>query len=427
MITVTISQGNVDNPVLAKDRLPVGYSYVVDDELSTPIEPILLWLASAYPPKQGMWRPATVEAAAYDLCDWWRFLGHERRQWDEVTSDDVANYRDGLLNTICVRQKKSYDPKTIGRRLRAVGAFYEWASRRGYFHGEAVSPKTLRMFVRRIDQDALAHTGSTVYHSVHALVPRQGTDADERVSPLTSTEWRDVASALGPLPSQQGTHAGLSRDRLASETSLWTGMRVDEVAGLTVHQILDLSRVALDASTVVIDLTRTKGLRKRKVLLPQHLVTELIAYIDGERAEAVTVGRRYGLKKAPAALFLNGSTARNHAGKPAQPYTLSEAFRRAVEAVGLTRRVERVDPDTRNEFISDVPAHTFHDLRHTFAVFLYQAEVASGNVEPWKIVQARLGHKHLKTTTDIYLRIVDIFRIKANDAVYRFLRTSLGT
>lgn len=374
-----------------------------------------------------MWRPATVEAAAYDLCDWWRFLGHEGRQWDEATSDDLAAYRDGLLGTVCFRQKKAYDPKTIGRRLRAVGAFYEWAARHGYFHGEVISPKTLKMFVRRIDQDALAHAGSTMYRSVHALAPRQSSDADERVSPLTTGEWRDVAAALGPLPSQQGAHAGLSRDRLASEISLWTGMRVDEVAGLTVHQILGLSGADLGASMAVIELTRTKGLRRRKALLPQHLITELVAYIDGEREDAIAVARRYGVMKAPTALFVNGRDARNHAGQAVQPYTLSESFRRAVAIAGLKRRVEKIDPLTKKEFVSEVPAHTFHDLRHTFAVFLYQAEVASGNAEPWKIVQARLGHKHLKTTTDIYLRIVDIFRIKANDAVYHFLRENLGT
>lgn len=427
MITVAVSQGRVDDPALASDSLPRGYSYVVDDQLSTSIEPILLWLSSAYPPKRGMWRPATVEAAAYDLCDWWRFLAHESRQWDEVTSDDLAAYRDGLLAAVSVRQRKAFDPRTIGRRVRAVGAFYEWAARHGYFLGDPISPKKLQTVARSIDHDALAHTGATTYRGVHTLVPRQGRDADERLSPLTSVEWRDVAAALGPLPSQQSTHKGLSRDRLASEVSLWTGMRVDEVAGLTVHQILDLACAPLDTSMAVIELTRTKGLRRRKVLLPHHVVKELIAYIDGEREEAVAVARRYGLKKAPIALFVNGCGARNHAGRPIKPYTLSESFRRAVEAVGLRRRVQRVDPYTREEFVSQVPAHTFHDLRHTFAVFLYQAEVASGNAEPWKIVQARLGHKHLKTTMDTYLRIVDIFRIKANDVVYRFLRESLGT
>lgn len=428
MITVSVSQGSVQDSDLTKDSLPSGYSFVVDDELSTPVEPVLLWLCSAYPPKRGMWRPSTVEAAAYDLCDWWRYLGHEKRPWDEVTSDDLANYRDGLLAAISVRQKKAYDPKTIARRIRAVGAFYEWAIRNGYFLGEPVSPKSLKPLVRAIDDDALAHAGSRPYQEIDILAPRCADDADERVCPLTTTEWRDVAAVLGPLPSQAAAGLpGLSRDRLASEISLWTGMRVDEVAGLTIHQILDASRAIRDSSLAAIELTRTKGLRKRKVLFPRHLIDELIFYIDSEREEAIETGRRYGMKKSPSALLVNGCASRNHAGRPVKAYTLSEGFRRAIQVVGFTRQVEKIDPSTGEPFIDHLPAHTFHDLRHTFAVLLYHAEVSTGNAEPWKIIQARLGHKHLKTTRDVYLRIVDIFRTKANDAVYRFLRDSFGT
>lgn len=428
MITITVSQGSVEDAALSRDSLPSGYSYVVDDELSTPVEPILLWLCSAYPPKRGMWSPSTVEAAAYDLCDWWRYLIHENRPWDEVTSDDLSNYRDGLLAAVSVRQKKALEPKTIGRRVRAVGAFYKWATRNGYFLGEPVSPKSLTPLVRPIDDDSLAHTGGHSYREIDVLAPRGSNDPDERVCPLTTTEWRDVAAALGPLPSQalEG-RSGLSRDRLASEVSLWTGMRVDEVAGLTIHQILDAARTIRDSSVTAVELTRTKGLRKRKVLFPRHLIDELLAYIDGEREEAIEVGRRYGMKRSPPALFVNGCESRNHAGKPVKAYTLSDSFRRAIENVGLKRRVEKIDPSTRERFVDVQSAHTFHDLRHTFAVLLYHAEVSTGNVEPWKIIQARLGHKHLKTTRDIYLRIADVFRAKVNDAVYRFLRESLGT
>ncbi|UJM89035.1 tyrosine-type recombinase/integrase [Rhodanobacter denitrificans] len=427
MITVAVSQGPPERPDLVRDSLPEGYSYVVDDELSTPIEPILLWLCSTYPPKRGMWRPSTVEAAAYDLCDWWRFLTHTKTEWDQVSSDDLSNYRDGLLAAVSFRQKKAYDPKTIGRRVKAVGAFYSWAINNGYFLGEPVSPKKLKAICRPIDENALAHAGAMAYREIDTLAPRRNIDSDERVCPLSPTEWRDIAAALGPLPSQNRDGLqGWSRDRLACEVSLWTGMRVDEVSGLVVHQILELSSRVREASTAAVEITRTKGLRKRKVLFPKHLVDELITYIDGERAEAIAVGRRFGLKKAPAALFVNGAASRNHAGRPIQAYTLSGAFRQAVETVGLLRRVERIEPLTSTRFITLMPAHTFHDLRHTFAVFLYQAEIACGNPEPWKIIQARLGHRHLQTTRDTYLRIVDIFRIRTNDEVYRYLRSIHG-
>jgi len=53
--------------------------------------------------------------------------------------------------------------------------------------------------------------------------------------------------------------------------------------------------------------------------------------------------------------------------------------------------------------------HCVHDLRHTYAVLTYHAEVMNGNVEPWKKIQAQLGHKSLQTTIDTYLRYVSVF------------------
>lgn len=428
MITVAVSQGSESDSGLAADALPMGYCYLVDDDLSTPIEPALLYLCSAYPPKRGMWRRATVEAAAYDLCDWWRYLEHKETPWDEVTSDDLADYRDGLLSSVSVRQKAHFSVRTIARRIRAVGSFYAWSAKQGYFFGDSVSPTVTRNVIRKIDDDPLAHTGGRAHRVLHALAPRAPDNADDRVYPLSPPQWREVATKLGPLPSEvlKG-YQGLSRNRLACEISIWAGLRVDEVAGLTVNQILDAALSFGESSVVAIQLVRTKGLRKRKVIFPRHLVDELILYIDGERQESIEVGGRYRYEKAHSALFVNGVDSRNCAGKPVRPATLSAAFKAAVQAAGLMRSVEKIHPESGIRHQVRVPAHTFHDLRHTFAVFLYQAEVSTGNSEPWKIIQSRLGHKQLKTTRDTYLRIVDIFRAKANDSVYRFLRSALGT
>lgn len=430
MITVAVAQGGCEIDSLAGDALPRGYCYLVDDDLSTPIEPALLWLSNTYPPVQKLWRPATVEASAYDLCDWWRFLEHIKRPWDEAGSDDLAAYRDGLLVAISPNQQRPFSAKTIARRVRTVGAFYDWALDRGYVAGEPISPKTIVLTKRPIDRDALGHistgTGSQL-RKVHVLAPRVSTDSDERVCPLTSAEWRNVAKMLGPLPSESfGGAEGLCRDRLAAEVSLWTGMRADEVAGLTIHQVLELDRACGPESIAAVDLTRTKGLRRRKVLVPRHLIDELISYMDTERAEAVKTGRRFRRGREPAALFVNGLAARHHAGLPIQSYTLSSAFSRSVSAAGYLRSVEKVDLATGKTYIDHLPGHCFHDLRHTFAVWLYHAEIAAGNPEPWKNLQARLGHKSLNTTRDIYLRTVDIFRSSVNDNVYQYLRRSFG-
>jgi integrase/recombinase XerC len=84
--------------------------------------------------------------------------------------------------------------------------------------------------------------------------------------------------------------------------------------------------------------------------------------------------------------------------------------------------VPKIDPDSGEAYGLKLAAHSFHDLRHTFACWLYHAERKSGNSEPWKVVQARLGHKYLSTTMDTYLRVVDEYRFEVNSNVYKFLR-----
>jgi len=287
----------------------------------------------------------------------------------------------------------------------------------------------MKPVLRTIDNDALAHIGGGVREvAVSTTAPRTSESADERVHPMESKAWLAVAKSLGPLPSQRDEGiSGCCRNRLAAEISIWTGMRLDEVAGLTAYQLLDLRSTDGSFASVPLKITRTKGLRPRTILFPGHLIAEIHGYIDTERREAVEVGKRFGLKRDTGYLFVNGLDARNHAGKPVRGYTLSGAFRDAVLACGLVRKENRVNPLTEESYLASCAAHSFHDLRHTFSVWLYQAEKAAGNAEPWKVVQARLGHRYLKSTTDIYLRVVDTFRAKVNDNLYRFLRMTFGT
>ena len=76
---------------------------------------------------------------------------------------------------------------------------------------------------------------------------------------------------------------------------------------------------------------------------------------------------------------------------------------------GLVEIVERLDPYTGKQYTTTRPKHSFHDLRHTYAVITYHLEKQNGNSEPWKKIQSILGHKNLSTTMDIYLDQVNAF------------------
>jgi hypothetical protein len=60
-------------------------------------------------------------------------------------------------------------------------------------------------------------------------------------------------------------------------------------------------------------------------------------------------------------------------------------------------------------------------LRHTFAIQFYLGQRKAGVAEPWKLLQARLGHANLSTTMDTYVRLVDEFSETVTNAVVDFL------
>ena len=201
---------------------------------------------------------------------------------------------------------------------------------------------------------------------------------------------------------------------------------MDEVAKLTLFQILDLPVGGDPERFTTVHVTKTKRLVARDINVPNYLIPDLYAYIDGERSECIAVARRHWLKKKsdePKVLFVNGVDAHQNAGKPVRADTLSGAFRRAVIKAGLTEWVTKTHPDTGEVRQVLVPRHRYHDLRHTYALWTYHALVEQGTSEPWKIIQSLLGHAHLSTTLDTYLRVVNVEKARTADGVYEVMRS----
>jgi integrase len=61
---------------------------------------------------------------------------------------------------------------------------------------------------------------------------------------------------------------------------------------------------------------------------------------------------------------------------------------------------------------------TVHGLRHTHASILFEAGVSI------KEVQARLGHRDIKTTMDIYTHVTDIVKEKTADTFHRYIESN---
>ena len=252
------------------------------------------------------------------------------------------------------------------------------------------------------------------------------------VRALTYEEWNKVRAIVGPLPTDATHHPvnAPSRDRLAWEIMIHAGMRLKEVCGLTVHQFRDLqARMPSDLGPFAATSTRLTivkgGPRKaRDAILPNWLIQEVLAYIDGRERRAAA--QAYAAKhrgREPDALFLNHAFAHRKPGHPLERKRVEAHCTDVMRRAGLVRQVCVTDPETGRIHVKERPLHSVHSLRHTAAVWRYMAERAAGNPDAWRPVMIMLGHSDEKTTKQMYLQVTNEFEATTSDAAMRFFRS----
>jgi integrase/recombinase XerC len=442
MITLWKANELPKNDPLSKFALPEGFPFlVVESEESIEIqEHVLLYLHEKFVRGKGRrsWKKNTAEAYAYDLRDWFAFLevcedesdenGKVGKAWDAATEDDYIDYRDALQDAVSPHTRRHLSHSTIRRRQSTVENFYKEAQKQNWYVGAFLKTSEFKKGrIRPADRDAIVHlrAGRDTTYEVSPYAEEIGETGV--VHPLNTAEWRAIQRELGALPSESEENLRPSRDRLACELSLTTGLRVDEAASLTVHHILKLNTDYLHLSEedrehgyLKLYINKTKRLKPRNVLVPCYLIPELIHYIDGERKAAVSAGKAYSAKqgkkyKEPDSLFVNRAYPLQYAGNVIQPASLSHAFRQACKTAGVMITVQEIHViaddeggETKVSVLRRAAAHCYHDLRHTFAVTKYADEVASGNPEPWMLIKELLGHASVETTRDVYLKVVTV-------------------
>jgi len=350
--------------------------------------------------------PHTWSKAAYSLKSWFQFLQAIGRDWLAASEQDRRDYRDAYLVSISPKTGKPYGTAGVRDAMVVVRAFYEHCSEIGLYRGDIGGLLHVTKNQFQIDKDAFAHTR----HFSHTRLKDRALPKvrpGSKIHPIRVADLRNLLRHIGPQAGDRQGDDRPSRDRLIFDLGWAVGLRLDEINNLTTLQFLNLCP---DPATPFVSLSmiiRGKGNKTRQVAVPTWLVTDAIAYIEGERSESIRACRskpRY----SPTRLLLSHKSSRS----PGQAITngaLQKMVREACFNLGLVNTVEKKDPITGVLFIDKVPKHSIHDLRHTYAVLTYHFERMNGNPEPWKKIQAQLGHEHLQTTIDTYLRYVDIF------------------
>ncbi|MBO9509584.1 tyrosine-type recombinase/integrase [Thalassospira sp. A3_1] len=392
--------------------LPIGFHYLVYDGCRI-VEPVLFYLhdkcvRSSRIPSVGN----TQTALTYDLYEWFSYLGLFHRDWDAACFDDIELYRDRLLCSKSPKTGKRYAVATVRRRLGTIVDFYEWATRQGLIEFDAKEFYEERIKPRNYAITRMTHVQSgdnTVKTS--KLLPR--TYNSETAEAFSPEALQRVLAELGSIPGDKADRRPC-RDRLIASLAVATGMRLDECANLTLSQYKNLKKDG-SYSNVALPLYKTKGLKPRTVVIPGIIHDDLRHYVKTERARAV---RR--AKTSVEALFVNHAHAKRNPGEAITAHSIWRHFQHAVLKAGLvcsSHKNGTTSPSDRPEAL-----HSFHHLRHTFAVTMYFELVRAGKAEPWLSLRTLLGHSHITTTINTYLRSVQIREALMTDNLNTYLK-----
>ncbi len=266
--------------------------------------------------------PGTITEYRRNATEFLAFLAERGVDWKAPERTTVRAYLAGLTD-------RGLAPSSVAGRLAAMRSLYRHAVRRGL-----------------LERDPLA-----------------GVRAPRRPSRLPRVLSVDEAERLVTAPSRivGRDEALLRRDAAMLELLYATGMRISELATLTIDR-LDL---AGRRCRVV-----GKGTKERQLLFGAPAATALRHYLDVARPILASRG------DAAGAVFLNAS------GTPLSARGARLVLRRWVERTG-------------------VPARTSpHTLRHSFATHLLE-----GGAD-LRVVQELLGHANLQTT-QVYTHLSD--------------------
>ncbi|MEX2203797.1 MAG: tyrosine recombinase [Actinomycetota bacterium] len=275
---------------------------------------------------------STVVAYRRDLEQLAAFLGRGHRSLVRATLHDLRRFL-AQLSTL------GYARASMARRVGAIHTFYRWAEAN-----------------QHLETDPAALLGRPKVASRLPTVLRVPEAAALVEAPQPASE-RDLDRALA------------LRDRAILELLYGSGLRVSEVAGLT------LDRVDLDRGRVLVF---GKGSKERDLPLSDPAREALRAWIRDGRPEMLP-------EDPPTALFLN---RRNH------PIGGRDIRRLVGRYGGVTLTGRRVTP---------------HTLRHSFATHLLE-----GGADI-RVVQELLGHASVATTQ----RYTHVTRSRLFDAYRR--------
>lgn len=339
-------------------------SWTVVDAQFAVVEPVEAFLAHLSAIERS---PGTVRSYAFDLRDYFQFLGGHEICWDAVRLEHLGRFVGWLRLPPAVRSAQvtrvagagaHCSSSTINRKLAAVGSFYKFHHRHGVTCGDLLSemqPGGSRGSWRPF----LAHLGS---------------DGDKRRRTIKLKTQRRLPRTLPQDSVRQIVDScDRLRDRFLVELLAGTGMRIGELLGLR-HEDIDAAGTLVRVrSRENVNRARVKSGQREIPVAPGliRLYTDYLVHEYGDLDCDFVFVNLWG----------------GDVGRAWRYWNVTDLVDRLRRRSGVT-----------------FSAHMF---RHTYATALLRRDV------PAEVVAKLLGHASVTTTTTTYahLEIEDIRRV----------------
>ena len=371
-------------------------TWTVIDEGYRTVVPVEEWLEA----HRHLWSPNTIRGYSTSLSQWWTFLEQrcEEAGWRDVGVPAVAGFLAWLRNGRTVEhsliaRRDAPSPETLEARLAALLSFYQWQQA---VFGVPVAGRLMRGAPRGTRaRGLLAHLDARSAPGPSSLVRVRRSRQAGRPPLLLPQEIQAILDGCAVFVVSTGEWKGNLRDRLLFALLAETGMRIGELLGLRIGDVV-MGR----GGTAYVEIVprednpngaRVKMMRPRRVYIGADVERLFADYLTHLASCAGDLGFPM---TADSPLLVNLE----------RPPLLAALREGTVRDKTAALRKKGIGP----------PGWTPHWFRHTHATALLLAGVSE-----W-VVSRRLGHAHVQTTLDLYgwVREDEALRAAANWKTY---------
>lgn len=359
---------------------------------------------------------STLNGIAEDLSAYRRFLDEEMIQWDNFPFQKLARptYRySSYLRTAVYSGDMA--ASSARRRMGAVIAFYNWLRSENLFVPAHIPWKEKDVYLKLKGNQGFEFTKSVTVTDISIRIPKQSDPYGGRINdggklrPLSTEEQRQLMEALCACGNTEMT--------LIHLFSLVTGARIQSVLTVRVRHVCGMAvecmenpslkeiRFAIGPGTGV----DTKLNKQLSLHIPRWFVSQLVTYVDSERAKK----RRELATRGDAGdeyLFLSKYGAPFYRSREdMRIFDPTSQRRNPIKGQSVRKFMsEMIIPFVRSKYDPKF-RYQFHDLRASFGMNLTDSQLKLVEQkrrtlhQVREFVKVRMGHASA-TTTDCYLQ-----------------------